>query len=211
MSENNGKMVAAFVNAQRSYGAALKSKSNPMLGSKYADLASIFDACQEALNANGFAVTQDIETDGNGVTVTTRLLHESGESMVSKPMTLPVLPMTKRDGTILPVTAQSFGSAITYGRRYQLAAMAGVAPEDDDANAVNQVAPQAAPSQSNVVVMAQINAATTEDELRALFNRLPKVTGAAAGERIALFAKRKSEIQKAAQPAAQPAAQQEQA
>ena len=111
----------------------------------------------------------------------------------------------------MPVTAQSFGSAITYGRRYQLAAMAGVAPEDDDANAVSQVAPQAAPSQSNVVVMAQINAATTEDELRALFNRLPKVTGAAAGERIALFAKRKSEIQKAAQPAAQPAAQQEQA
>lgn len=202
MSENNGKMIAAFVNAQRSYRAALKSKSNPLLGSKYADLAAIFDACQEALNANGFAVTQDVETDDNSVTITTRLPHESGDSMVSKPMKLPVLPMTKRDGTILPVTAQSFGSAITYGRRYQLAAMAGVAPEDDDANTVSQVAPQA-PPQSSVVVMAQINAATTEDELRALFNRLPKVTGAAAGERIALFAKRKSEIQKAAQPAAQ--------
>jgi hypothetical protein len=56
--------------------------------------------------------------------VETILAHSSGEWVSS---TLAV-PLTKAD-------AQGLGSAITYGRRYALAAIVGVCPADDDGEA----------------------------------------------------------------------------
>jgi hypothetical protein len=66
-------------------------------------------------------------TDG-GLLVSTRLLHESGQWIESS---CPV-PLTKKDG-------HGLGSAITYGRRYNVLALAGVAPEDDDGNAASNI------------------------------------------------------------------------
>jgi hypothetical protein len=112
--------------------AAAKDSENPHFRSRYADLASIWDACREPLSVNGLAVMQRVRTTLDGVTLVTMLVHSSGEWI--------------RDTATFPVaqrTPQAFGSATTYARRYTLAALVGVAPdEDDDGNAASSPPPR---------------------------------------------------------------------
>jgi hypothetical protein len=127
-SEHINELAAALAKAQGQIQGAVKDSTNPAFKSRYADLASVWDACRVALSANGLAVVQGPALADRGVGVTTRLLHSSGQWAES---TL-ILPMDK-------ATAQGAGSAITYARRYSLAAMVGVAPDDDDdGNAASQ-------------------------------------------------------------------------
>ncbi len=122
-SESTKELATALAKAQGEMAGAKKDSANPFFKSKYADLASVWEACRVPLSSNGLAVSQWIEeSDPEHVRVTTRLDHSSGEWLAS---TMNVL-MTKPD-------AQGMGSAITYARRYALAAAVGVAPEDDDA------------------------------------------------------------------------------
>jgi hypothetical protein len=102
----------------------VKDATNPFYKNRYSDLASVKDACQEALTAFGIAVVQSPSAEGAKVSITTLLCHESGE-WVSGTITA-----TGKDES-----AQSVGSVITYLRRYALASMVGVAPEDDDGEA----------------------------------------------------------------------------
>ena len=127
-SEQINELAAALAKAQGQIQGAVKDSTNPAFKSRYADLASVWDACRVALSLNGLAVVQGPALVGQGVSVTTRLLHSSGQWAESTLM----LPMDK-------ATAQGAGSAITYARRYALAAMVGVAPDDDDdGNAASQ-------------------------------------------------------------------------
>lgn len=127
-SEQINEFAAALAKAQGQIQGAVKDSTNPAFKSRYADLASVWDACRVALSLNGLAVVQGPALADRGVSVTTRLLHSSGQWAES---TL-ILPMDK-------ATAQGAGSAITYARRYALAAMVGVAPDDDDdGNAASQ-------------------------------------------------------------------------
>lgn len=127
-SESIGAFAAALAKAQSAMGAAKKDSTNPHFKSSYADLASVMDACRPHLNANGIAVTQIPSSGNDSVTISTMLVHASGEWMAGE-LTLPVLQRT----------AQAFGSAMTYARRYALSAMAGVAAgEDDDGTAASQ-------------------------------------------------------------------------
>jgi hypothetical protein len=122
---STGQLAAALVKAQKSMGKALKDSSNPFFKSKYADLTSVWDACRDALTDNGLSVVQVTDqTDGSVVSLRTMLLHDSGEKIEG------VLVMKPKDDS-----PQGIGSAITYARRYALAAMVGVCPEDDDAEA----------------------------------------------------------------------------
>jgi len=114
-----GKALAA---AQGEMKGATKDSNNPFFKSKYADLASVWDACRDALSKNGLAVIQAPKADGAKVSVTTILIHESGE-WVSEELTA----HAKDD------SPQSVGSIITYLRRYGLSSFVGVSPEDDDA------------------------------------------------------------------------------
>lgn len=125
-SEQIGELAAALAIAQGKITGALKDSANPFFKSKYADLASVWDACRAALSENGLAVMQLTESDESGVFVTTTLAHSSGQWISSR------LHLTPKDGT-----PQGMGSAITYGRRYALAAMVGVAQVDDDGNAAS--------------------------------------------------------------------------
>jgi hypothetical protein len=102
---------------------ATKDATNPHFKSKYADLSSVREACKP-LSKHGIAILQPTRADGAAVTVTTLLIHDSGE-WISEDLTL----------TAQQATPQAVGSAITYGRRYGLAAMVGIAPEDDDGEA----------------------------------------------------------------------------
>tara|TARA_B100000530_G_C15935213_1_gene478762 strand:+ start:6647 stop:7333 length:687 start_codon:yes stop_codon:yes gene_type:complete len=119
-------IATALAKAQLQMGKAKEKSSNPHFKSKYANLASVMDACMEALNSNGIAVIQPIETETeNGLSVTTVFIHgESGESLHNH---VPLV-VSKND-------MQGYGSAITYARRYGLMMMAGLATEDDDGNA----------------------------------------------------------------------------
>lgn len=126
-SESIAELVAALAKAQGAMVAAAKSNTNPHFKSKYADLASVWDAIREPLSANGLSVLQPVTAEGAAVTVTTILAHSSGQ-FISE-----VLTMTATQNT-----PQGVGSAITYGRRYALSALVGVAADaDDDGNAAS--------------------------------------------------------------------------
>lgn len=130
-SESIKELAGAMAKAQAIMAGAAKDKTNPAFRSKYADLASVWEACREALTKHGLSVVQATATsERQEVVVVTRLMHLSGEWMES---TL-ALPVIKND-------AQGFGSALTYARRYALAAMVGVAPEEDDGNAATAARP----------------------------------------------------------------------
>lgn len=134
-SESLKEFAAAMAKVQASVRPAIKDAQNPHLKNRYADLASVWDACREALTANGFAVLQAPSAVGKSVSIETLLIHASGE-WVSETLTLEA-----RDAS-----PQSIGSAVTYGRRYGLSAMVGVCPEDDDGEAaMHRAAPQERP------------------------------------------------------------------
>jgi hypothetical protein len=125
-SETIGALAAALSKAQADITGALKDSSNPFFKSKYADLASCWDACRKQLAANNLAVIQTVSVNwerDESVLVTT-LAHSSGEWVRSE------LPIRAKDGS-----PQAQGSAITYARRYALAAIVGLAQIDDDAEA----------------------------------------------------------------------------
>ena len=119
-----------MVKAQKEFGPALKSSTNPYFTSKYADLATCVEAVIDALNNNGIALIQKCHESDTGVNVETLLLHESGESLSCGVLHVPA---SKQD-------PQGYGSALTYARRYSLMAACGIAPEDDDGNAASRTA-----------------------------------------------------------------------
>jgi hypothetical protein len=121
-SPSLGALAGALAKAQGEIKGAAKDSENPFFKSRYADLASVWDACRKPLADNKLAVIQLPKADNDGVTVTTILAHESGE-WISEALTLPLKDQTP----------QAVGSALTYARRYGLSAVVGIAPEDDDA------------------------------------------------------------------------------
>ena len=126
-SESINELATALAKAQGRITGALKESANPFFKSKYADLASCWDACRDALSENGLAVIQTNEATDEGVTVTTLLAHCSGQFVRS------ALRLQPKD-----TTPQGIGSCITYGRRYGLTSMVGIAQVDDDGNAASQ-------------------------------------------------------------------------
>jgi hypothetical protein len=118
----------ALVKAQKEFGTAHKTSSNPFFKSKYADLSVVVDAVLGALNNNGIALIQNCHESDTGVVVETTFLHESGECISCGKLSVPA---AKND-------PQGYGSALTYARRYSLMAACGIAPEDDDGNAATK-------------------------------------------------------------------------
>lgn len=123
-SEQINELATALAKAQARIANASKDGENPHFRSSYATLASVWDACRAPLGENGLSVIQAMSESERGFVLVTTLAHSSGQWMVSR---YPVLP-TKND-------PQGLGSALTYARRYSLAAMVGVSPSDDDGEA----------------------------------------------------------------------------
>lgn len=123
-SEEVGLLATALSLAQGEIENAAKKSENPHFRSKYADLAEILNTVRPVFSKNGLSVTQFPSYNDGIVSVETILLHKSGQ-WLSGTISAPV---SKQD-------AQGVGSATTYCRRYSLAAVAGLAQEDDDANA----------------------------------------------------------------------------
>lgn len=122
-SEQLDKLAGALSKAQSELKGALKDSSNPFFKSKYADIESVWEACREALTKNGLSVAQTCGFDpAVGPTLITTLLHSSGQWLEGEQ------PLMAKNQS-----PQDLGSAMTYARRYGLAAIVGVVQVDDDA------------------------------------------------------------------------------
>ena len=124
-SDQIAQLAAAMAKAQPAIAPAIKDAANPFFKSKYADLGEVWRVIQAAFAPHGLSVLQVPETAEDGsVTLTTMVLHESGEWIAG---TMPV--------RVVKDDPQGVGSGITYARRYALSAMCGVVAEDDDGEA----------------------------------------------------------------------------
>lgn len=167
MSLEIADLASALAKAQSSIEGAAKDKMNPHFRAKYADLGAVWAACREALTTNGLSVVQapGLCEDGH-VSMVTVLLHSSGQWM-RETMSIP----------LGKVDAQGYGSAISYARRYCLAAMVGVAPEDDDGNAAAKHAPEASNGPAPRTKLDGPH--TSKTSLRAAISKLDTVIRAA--------------------------------
>ena len=65
----NAKIAAALVKAQKAFGPALKTSTNPHFRSRYADLSACVEAVMDGLAANGIFFTQKVAPSDTGVQV----------------------------------------------------------------------------------------------------------------------------------------------
>ena len=129
-SDSIKAIAPALLAAQKDITFASKDATNPHFKSKYADLPAVIDAVKPALNNQGIVFLQSCSpSDDNKLHLTTRLIHSSGEWIEDTA----VCPLPKQD-------PQGYGSAITYLRRYSLAALAGLYQSDDDGEATRMTA-----------------------------------------------------------------------
>lgn len=121
----DAKTIAqAFIKARGEMNATVTKDGTGNYG-KYATLAAIVEATAAAFSKHGLAIIQEAQLGDSGVTVDTWLIHESGATMQFASLTLPLADRKP----------QAVGSAVTYARRYQLASVCGLAPDDDDGQA----------------------------------------------------------------------------
>jgi hypothetical protein len=126
-SDSVTKIAAALIKVQKSITFAQTDSNNPFFKSKYADLPTVIDAVKPQLNDNDIVYIQTPSPSEPGtLALTTRLLHSSGEWLEDTA----IVPLPKAD-------PQGYGSAMTYARRYSLAAITGLYQDDDDGNAAS--------------------------------------------------------------------------
>ena len=116
-------LAVAMIAAQADMPKVDKTRENPFFHSKYAKLEDILNAYRPIWTKHKLYIAQHPVTDESGrIGVQTEVYHESGEYRIFPPF---YLTLTKND-------PQGGGSAITYARRYSLAAVLGIQQEDDD-------------------------------------------------------------------------------
>jgi len=132
-SKTIGAIAGALAKAQSEMTMVEAKSTNPFFNSKYASLASVLETAMPALNKHGIALVQGNrwDTGDNGFYITSTLMHSSGEWIKSEIR----MPIAKKD-------AHGIGAATTYGRRYLLSSMVGIAQADDDGNQAIKRAPR---------------------------------------------------------------------
>ena len=121
-SETISKLAAALAAFQADIKDPMRSGENPHFRSRYVQIDGLLDAVRPVMAQHGLSFIQSTGGDGQAVSVTTMVMHTSGEWIETDAL---VLKAVKAD-------PQGAGSAITYGRRYSLSAALGVAWDDDD-------------------------------------------------------------------------------
>lgn len=129
-SEQINELVAALAKAQagltsiaRNRKVRVKSKrTDTTYEFEYTTFDAIIEHARQALTTNGLWFTQTLESGDSGkYRLVTTLMHQSGQWLSSE------TPLLVEDGG-----NQAFGSALTYMKRYALAALLGIASDDDD-------------------------------------------------------------------------------
>jgi len=121
-SESIKNLAKALADFQGEVQNPKNTADNPFFKSKYAPLQDILTLVRPIMAKHGLSILQSPSGDGKTITISTVLMHSSGEWIEPDPL---VLQAEK-------ATAQGAGSAITYGRRYALSAILGISSEDDD-------------------------------------------------------------------------------
>lgn len=147
-SEKIDLIAPALLAAQKEIGNATKNAKNPHFKNNYADLGAVIDAVKEPLNKNGIVILQTLSHGLDGLHLTTRLLHTSGQFIQDTAST----PLPKND-------PQGVGSATTYLRRYCLSAITCITNQDDDGVA----AMPAKPAPAKAPVKAEAPKPTGDD------------------------------------------------
>jgi hypothetical protein len=130
-SESIKEIAKALHECQGKMGGVVKNSANPFFKSSYADLTAVLKAAKPVWHEQGITVIQHPHSQGNAVGVSTLIMHTSGEWIEHEY----TLPLVKPD-------PQAAGSAITYARRYALAAV-GLLPQiDNDAEDAMLRAPE---------------------------------------------------------------------
>lgn len=129
-SEKIDLIAPALLAAQKEIGNASKDAKNPHFRNSYASLGSVIEAIKDPLNKHGIAIIQTLSEGKEGLHLSSRLLHGSGQWIEDTAFT----PLPKAD-------PQGVGSATTYLRRYSLAALLCITQEDDDGEGARPSAP----------------------------------------------------------------------
>jgi imidazole glycerol phosphate synthase subunit HisF len=119
-------LLKALAGFHATCGPVIKTSDNPFFKSRYASLEAIQEHVRKPLQLNGLVVTQTNKvSDGQAIVVSTVWHVESGESLYSE---FPVV--------VGKHTAQDYGSAVTYAKRYSLTGLLNltISDEDDDGN-----------------------------------------------------------------------------
>lgn len=132
-SPNVGAIGEALAAAQGEIRNAQVDSENPHFRSKFTSLAGVIDAVREPLAKHKIARPQFLVTRGEAVGIKTVLIHASGQWIAGTAWCAPERP-----------GPQAMGSVTTYLRRYSLAAVTGLAQDDDD-DAEGAEKPRAAP------------------------------------------------------------------
>ena len=162
------QIATALVKAQKAFGPALKSSTNPHFKSRYADLSACVEAVIDALNDNGIALVQKSYDCVDGIMIETVFVHESGEMLETGILRFPIM---KND-------PQGAMACLTYARRGSLMAACGIAPEDDDGNSASRKTEIKSTVNENQILdlMAAMDEVSTLKELQEAYKTAYKAT-----------------------------------
>ena len=149
-----------------------KSAQNPFFKSKYVPLDKILTAIAEPLKTARLSFMQFPKGENELETI---IMHESGEWMSECFYMKPV----KAD-------PQSYGSVITYQRRYALSAILGLnTDEDDDGNKGSSGKEELIDADTQNYIESLIHTSTYDDDMKAnLLKRVPGIYKSKAQESI---------------------------
>jgi len=151
-SEQINELATALAVAQGQMGSAIKGSDNSYLRSKYADLSSVISVLKKPLADNGISYVQFPFSREGFVGVTTRLMHSSGQWMEGDFS----IPAAKND-------AHTYGTIVTYCRRFSLQSIVGIPAEDDDGNAATQAAKTLIDAEQVALIKALISETNTNE------------------------------------------------
>ncbi|WP_288395397.1 ERF family protein [uncultured Vagococcus sp.] len=158
-SEQTNEIFTELVKFRKKVIQPKKDADNPFFKSKYVMLEGVVLSIDNAISDGDLKISylQEVTSEGNQVSVTTHIIHESGQFVTFEHLNLPV---SKND-------AQAFGSAITYGKRYSLAAAFGITSDvDDDGNDAKKGAPSLANSTNLSVLKTKIAEFSIQAEIQ---------------------------------------------
>lgn len=184
----NAPLFAALALAQGEIENATKNSVNGGFSKNgkpsYADLAEVLNTVRPTFAKYGLAIVQSTSAEPGVVFVTTAIVHKDGGYVTSTASCVPA----KAD-------AQGIGAATTYLRRYGLAAMAGVAQEDDDGNSAAHNKPVAPRRSSGLpLLLTAITDAGTDEQLEQLREQIRTLVGPDRAAAIDAFTNRKAAL-----------------
>jgi len=124
------ELFAALSKAQAEFKPVKKDSKG--YNYKYADINAILEIVRPALSKHGLSIIQMPTMDEGRNVLRTLISHESGDKIS---FCTPIFKETAKNMN----EAQSYGSAISYTRRYALVSCLSLEMEDDDGKGAGQI------------------------------------------------------------------------